>query len=189
MFAMRLAVAADAPAVAAMIHARCTWLEERGLPSWRDSVDELAAQAENPDGSMWVLEDDGGRIVGCTTVQEETPPWGWTPEELAEPAHYLYTTVTDPAYRAFKPGTLIAWWAVDRAAQVGKSWVRRGCFFPGLVRYYERQGFTLFHEVQRTRRRVYLMGRRAERIAGLERMFADPTDPAAAAALTAVARL
>jgi hypothetical protein len=169
---MRPATAADIPAVASMIHARSGWLAERGLPSWRDHADELAAQAENADGSMWVLAAEGSRIVGCTTIQEETPPWGWTPEELTEPAYYLYTSVTDPAYQRFKPGTLMAWWAVDRAARGGKSWVRRGCMSRDLVRYYERQGFTLYHEVPRTRNIVYLMGRRAARIAELSRMFA-----------------
>ncbi len=168
MFVMRLATVADVPEVAAMIRSRSTWLEERSLPSRHDSADNLAAQAENSHGGMWVLENDESHIVGCTTVQEETPPWGWTPAELAEPAHYLFTTVTDPAYRAHKPGTLIALWAVDHAAREGKRWVRRGCMFSGLVGYYRTQGFTLLHEVQRTHNRVYLMARRAERIAELE---------------------
>ncbi|GHJ35604.1 GNAT family N-acetyltransferase [Streptomyces sp. TS71-3] len=164
MFTMRPATAADTPAVAAMIRARSTWLEERGMPTWRDSADDLAAQAENPHGAMWVLEADGAHVVGCTTVMRETLPWGWTDEELDEPADYLFTTVTDPAYRHHKPATLIALWAVDRAAREGKQWVRRGCMFPGLVRYYETQSFTLLHEVQRTHNRIYLMARRAERL-------------------------
>ncbi len=163
--AIRQATAADIPAVAAMIHARCDWLEERGLPTWRDSADNLAAQAENPDGQMWVLEETAHScVVGCTTIQDEHPPWGWTSEELAQPAHYLYTTVTDPVYRADKPGTLIALWATDRAARQGRQWVRRGCMFPELVRYYETQSFSLAHEVQRTHHRVYLMQRRAQRV-------------------------
>jgi hypothetical protein len=83
---------------------------------------------------------------------------GWTPDETAEPAYYLNTTVTDPAFRALRPGTLMAWWAVDRAARHGRAWVRRDCLWPGLVRYYQRQGFTLLHEVQRTRCRLYLLG-------------------------------
>ncbi|WP_175324634.1 GNAT family N-acetyltransferase [Frankia sp. Cppng1_Ct_nod] len=123
MFAMRLATNADVPAVAAIIRSRCVWLEERGLPSWRDSADDVAAQAENTDGTMWVLEEDGDRIVGCTMVQEETPPWGWTPTELAESAYYLYTSVTDPKFQEFKPETLMAWWAVDRAASTNKRWL------------------------------------------------------------------
>lgn len=172
---MRPATAVDVPAVTALIHARCDWMEERGLPSWREAVDHLAGQAADDDGSMWLLEDDGGGVVGCTTVQTETPPWGWNAEELAEPAYYLYTTVTDPAHHAARPGTIIANWAVDRAARDGKAWVRRGCLFPRLVRYYESQGFTLFYEVQRTHNLVYLMGRRAERLPGLE-MFGQPTE-------------
>lgn len=90
---------------------------------------------------------------------------------LNEPAHYLYSTVTDPAYRDRKPGTVMALWAVDRAARHGRTWVRRGCHFPGLVRYYETQGFRLMHEVQRTRTKVYLMGRRAERVTDMEDRF------------------
>jgi hypothetical protein len=172
MLAMRPAVDGDVAAVEAMIYARCEWLEERGLPSWRAAAPDLAAQASSGSGAMWVLEDEGGRIVGCTTVLTSTPSWGWTEQELAEPAYYLYTSVTDPAYQAIRPGTLMAWWAVDKAARDGRDWVRRGCLFPGLVRYYQRQGFTLAHEVQRTHHRVYLMGRRAEALPELARMFA-----------------
>ncbi|MGW1072891.1 GNAT family N-acetyltransferase [Streptomyces sp. NPDC002537] len=160
---MRPATADDIPAVETMILARSTWLEDRGLPSWRENAAELARQAENPDGDVWVLADqDSGKIIGYTTVQETTPPWGWTEDELNEPAHYLYTSVTDPARREKKPGTVMGLWAVGRAAQEGKAWVRRGCNFPGLVAYNQTQGFELLHEVQRTHTKVYLMGRRAE---------------------------
>lgn len=160
MFLMRLARVADVPGVVEVILKRSAWLEERGMPSWRGAAEELAAQAGN--GFMWVLEGAEGRVVGCTTIQEQTPPWGWTEEELAQPADYLYSTATDPAYREHKPGTFIALWAVDRAARRERRWVRRGCMFPGLVRYYETQGFVLVHEVQRTRNLVSLMQRRAE---------------------------
>ncbi|MEU7148661.1 GNAT family N-acetyltransferase [Streptomyces sp. NPDC045456] len=152
---MRPATAADAPALTTMILSRCRWQEDRGLPSWRGSAENIAGQAG--DGDMWLLEKDGQHLVGCTTVQSAAPPWGWTEQELAEPADYLYTTCTDPAYRAHKPGTLIAWWAVHRAALHGKQWVRRGCFHPELVRYYQEQRFRLIREVQRTTKRAYLM--------------------------------
>ncbi|MFF4217069.1 GNAT family N-acetyltransferase [Streptomyces nondiastaticus] len=156
-----------------MILARSAWLEDQGLPNWRENAAELAGQAKNPDGDVWVLADDAGQIIGCTTIQDQTPPWGWTAEELAEPAHYLYSSVTDPAYREHKPGTTMALRAVDRAVTEGKTWVRRGCNFPELVTYNESQGFTLVHEVQRTHHRFYLMARHAEPIAGLERAFRE----------------
>ncbi|MFI1868840.1 GNAT family N-acetyltransferase [Streptomyces jumonjinensis] len=162
-FAMRPARSDDADAVVRIVLARSAWLEERGLPSWRDSAEKLAALTSNEDGSMFVLATDG-HPVGCTTVTTTTPPMAWTTEELAEPSLYLYGTVTDPALRKTKPGTLIARWAIDRAAREGREWVRRGCRFPGLVAYYQRQGFALIHEMRKTNGPMYLMGRRAERL-------------------------
>ncbi|MGK5547144.1 GNAT family N-acetyltransferase [Streptomyces sp. URMC 127] len=170
---MRPATAADIPAVETMILARSAWLEDRGLPSWRKSAADLAGQSANPGGDVWVLaDDDAGRIIGFIAVQDQTPPWGWTDRELAEPAHYLYSSVTDPAYRQYKPGTAMGLWAVDRAAAVGKTWVRRGCNFSELVAYNESQGFKLVHEVRRTNSRVYLMARNAEPVKDLHERFA-----------------
>lgn len=161
MFTMRPATVADTPGVASMIRARCDWQEANGLESWRDLVDDLAGQAG--DGTVWVLV-DGERIVGCTTVMTQAPPKDWTPEEAAEESLYLFTTVTDPSYQKHKPGTLIALWAVDQAARQGRQWVRRGCFFPELVKYYETQGFTLIKEQDRRAGHLYLLARRAERL-------------------------
>ncbi|KIH98899.1 acetyltransferase [Streptomonospora alba] len=161
MFTMRPATGGDPDAVAAMIHARCDWMEERGLPSWRENVGDLAGQAAS--GAMWVLQ-AGGRIAGCTTVLPQAPPGDWTPEETAAPSLYLFTTVTDPAYRRHRPGTLITAWAVDHTARHGRAWVRLGCFSPDLARYYERQGFTLVRKRQREGVPLYLLARRAERL-------------------------
>ncbi|MEV2277888.1 GNAT family N-acetyltransferase [Nocardiopsis sp. NPDC049922] len=161
MFTMRPATEADTPGVASMITARCDWMEQQGLESWRANVDDLAGQAGA--GFMRVLEAED-RIVGCTTVTTHAPPKDWTSEEAAEPSLYLFTTVTDPAYREHKPGTLIALWAVDQAARQGRQWVRRGCFFPELVKYYETQGFTLVKEQDRNAGHLYLLARRAEHL-------------------------
>ncbi|HSA50408.1 MAG TPA: GNAT family N-acetyltransferase, partial [Yinghuangia sp.] len=155
--------------------------ETCGVESWRDNVEDLASQAENEHGDHWILQRDDGRIIGTTTVQKFCPPWGWTAHELAEQADYLYTTITDPEFRAWRPGTLIAWWAVDRAAREGTQWVRRGCVEPRLRDYYRTQGFEQFHEVQKTHNRFYLMGRRAEPLPELPALFADPGQVTAAA--------
>ncbi|MCM2390132.1 GNAT family N-acetyltransferase [Streptomyces albipurpureus] len=166
-FVMRPALPKDAAAVIRIILARSEWLEKRDMPSWRGSAEKLAALTSNEDGSMFLLEADG-QPVGCTTVTDSTPPMAWTQEELAEPSLYLYSTITDPVIRGANPGALIALWAIDRAALEGKRWVRRGCRFSGLVTYYERQGFRVVHEMQKTNGPMYLMGRHAERIEDLE---------------------
>ncbi|GGZ25808.1 hypothetical protein GCM10010387_19230 [Streptomyces inusitatus] len=169
-FSIRPARPDDVQSVTGIVLARSAWLEEHGMPSWRADAEKLAALTASPDGSMFILEADG-RAIGCTTVTDTTPPMAWTAEELAQPSLYLYSTVTDPALREAKPGALIALWAVDRAAREGRQWVRRGCRFPSLVSYYQRQGFTLIHEMRKTHGPMYLMGRRAQRIEDLEDRF------------------
>jgi len=163
MFVMRPARPGDREAFAELLLARCEWMELRGIPSWRPSADDLVAMCDNPYGDVWVMEDEDGRMVGRTTVQPQGAPW-WTAAERAEPPFYLSTTVTHPGFRRWKPGTLIAWWAVNRAAEQGARWVRRDCLEPGLLRYYRSQGFTLVREVEWKRHRRYLLQRRAERL-------------------------
>lgn len=164
MLVMRPATPADRQGIRDMIAARCAWLEEKGLPSWRPSLEDLVAQTDNPCGDVWVLELDGSRVVGRTTLQEQGPPWGWTDAERAERALYMTTSVTDPAFRGMKPGTTMAHWAVDRAARLGAGWVRRDCAFPELAKYYQTQGYDLVREAEHKGCRLFMMARKAERL-------------------------
>jgi hypothetical protein len=145
-----------------MISARCDWLEDRRLPSWRPHLDDLVSLTDNPCGDVWLLELDGDQIIGQTTVQPHAPPWGWTDQERAESALYMTTSVTDPAFRWLKPGTVMAWWAVARAAQVGAEWVRRDCLVPELAKYYLTQGYDLVREAEYKDHRLFMMARAAE---------------------------
>ncbi|MGA5700483.1 hypothetical protein [Peterkaempfera bronchialis] len=102
-----------------------------------------------------------------------TPPTGWIPQERAESAVFLATTVTDPDYRRFRPGRLIALWALDHAARTGVEWVRRGTTEDGLVRYYrDVQGWELRYSVPVGERTVHMLGRRAERVPELPELMA-----------------
>lgn len=60
------------------------------------------------------------RVIGQTVVQRQGPPWGWTDAERAELALYLSGSVTDPAAKPLRPGSLMVWWAV------GWTWPRGG---------------------------------------------------------------
>ncbi|MCX4826156.1 GNAT family N-acetyltransferase [Streptomyces sp. NBC_01142] len=132
MLAMRPATPEDRPALEATIQARSEWMKNNQLPnwpSWGKHVHELA-NCMRPHGEMWVLTEDHDRIVGCTTILKTASPWAWTASEANESAFYLNGTVTDPAERHRKLGTLIADWAVDRAARENISRVRRDCTSP-----------------------------------------------------------
>ncbi|CAO5170419.1 hypothetical protein FAIPA1_20406 [Frankia sp. AiPs1] len=145
----------------------------------------LLAQALSGQGTRVVITGLGGDEMVAVS-REEFPlldppisqvgrilPWvGKTALDalpFADDATYLYSTCTHPAYRTTHPGTLIARWAVDHAARQGRRRVRRGCYFPGLVTYYQQQGFALRHTVERTHRTVYLLARRAEQRAAGDR--------------------
>jgi hypothetical protein len=161
---MRLARPSDKVAVARVVDARCGWMEARGLPSWRSATDDLVAQCDNPEGDVWVLDDEAGGVIGQTVIQRQGPPWGWTEAERAESALYLSGSVTDPAAKVLRPGSLMAWWTVDLAARQGVPWVRRHAQFPQVAAYDQTQGFDLVREEQRTHARLYMLARKAERL-------------------------
>jgi hypothetical protein len=167
---MRLARPSDKVSVARVVSGRCDWMEARGLPSWRGAADDLVAQCDNPESDVWVLDDEAAGVIGQTVVQEQGPPFGWTETERAESALYLSGSITDPAAKVLRPGSLIAWWAVDLAARQGVPWVRRHAQVPQVAAYDQAQGFDLVREEQRTHARLWMLARKAERL-DLSRWF------------------
>ena len=161
---MRLAQSSDRAAVARVVDTRCDWMEARGLPSWRGARDDLVAQCDNPKDDVWVLDDEADGVIGQTVVQRQGPPFGWTDAERTESALYLSGSVTDPAAKALRPGSLMAWWAVDLAARQGVGWVRRHAQVPQVAAYDQTQGFALVREEQRTHARLYMLARQGERL-------------------------
>ncbi|MFW5415255.1 hypothetical protein J0910_01100 [Nocardiopsis sp. CNT-189] len=162
MLQMRPATAEDAGAVAAMVRRRAAWMQERGLRTSSDIAETLASQAGDPDWPVWVLHDEDGALLGCTTVLEESPQWCFTEAERAEPALFLASTWTLPS-DGRRYGRLIARWALDRAAHQELRHVRRGCFHERLAAYYtEVQGWELLRTLQRRGRTAYILTRPAE---------------------------
>lgn len=170
MYVMRPATAHDRAAYADLIRARAAWMLRTGKAGGADLLEDgraeqIAAQAGNGHTPVWALISPEGEIIGFTSLYDQTPEWGWSDSERADPALFLATTFTHPDYRAAKPGTLMAWWALAHAARAGKLWVRRGCGHPGLVRYYrDHQGFDLIHETERGGHPAYLLARKAEEL-------------------------
>ncbi|WP_051715351.1 GNAT family N-acetyltransferase [Streptomyces sp. NRRL S-475] len=168
MLTMRPATPDDQPGLAAMIQARSDWMKAKQLPTWHSwgrHVHELAGNCTRHPCEMWVLTEHGDRILGCTTILRTPAPWTWTAAEAADTAYYLSGTVTDPAERHRKLGTLIADWAVDLAAREGISRVRRDCSSPALAEYYQQQNFQLIRKVSSPGGHTsYALERKAEEI-------------------------
>lgn len=174
---MRPATPEDRCALEAMIQARSDWMRINQLPSWQSwarHVHELAGNCADRYGDMWVLAEDHVRIVGCTTILRTAAPWAWTAKEASAPSFYLNSTVTDPAERHRKLGTLIANWAVDYAARQNMRFVRRDCNSRSLATYYEKQQFTIVRRLsQLDDCTVYALERKAQRIPELSGWFAS----------------
>ncbi|MFE6481430.1 GNAT family N-acetyltransferase [Streptomyces sp. NPDC057757] len=181
MYEMRPAAAEDQESIATMVRARMAWMRERGVPDWPrtdEDVNTIASQAADPNFPVWALIDKC-KVIGCTTVFATTPEWGWTTEELAQSAYFLATSFTHPSHRRDRPGRLMAWWALDRAAQQGVEWVRRGTFAERLMAYYrDVQGWELVRTHQRGNHTAYLMARRAEFLPSLTAAIKDSAIPA-----------
>ncbi|MER5549669.1 GNAT family N-acetyltransferase [Streptomyces sp. NPDC002589] len=168
MLVMRPATPEDHPNLVAMIQARSDWMKVKQLPNWHNwgmHVHELAGNCTRHPSEMWVLTEDCDRLLGCTTILRTAAPWTWTADEATHTAYYLNGTITDPAERHRKLGTLIADWAVDHAAREGISRVRRDCSSPALAAYYQQQNFQLIRKVPTPGGRTsYALERKAERI-------------------------
>ena len=169
MFEMRPARTSDRPQIAALIRARADWMRGRGLPGWEgwhSGADDLAGQAGVDGLAVWALVDSPtGAIVGITSLYEQASPLLWPNEsERRQPSFFLATTVTHPASAGHRPGCLIAWWALDRAAREGRMWVRRGTGpYPGLIAYYrDVQGWRVVRTVQHQGVTAHALQRRAE---------------------------
>ncbi|MEU7525495.1 GNAT family N-acetyltransferase [Saccharothrix sp. NPDC042600] len=172
-YVMRPGQEADRSDVAALIRARAAWMRAHDhgrWTSWDRNADELANQVGDPRWPTWVLCSDQHGIVGVTTASPTTPHLGWSDEEQGQPAIFLQSTATDPHHERRHLGVLIAFWALDYAAQVGKDWVRRGVLTigndnRGLVRYYQQQGWRVVragHHPRRQEVTVWSLQRPAE---------------------------
>ncbi|MFD4589044.1 GNAT family N-acetyltransferase [Streptomyces sp. NPDC058434] len=164
MFSVRPARPDDLSALTSVIEDRAAWMRERGLDDWEgwlSSAPMMAARAVRSRSPGWVLEHARGRVVGCTSLSDRPLDEGWSVAEGEEPALYLNTTVTDPAWRRYRPGALLAAWVLERAAATGRTWVRRGCTSEELMRYYrDVQGFGLVRTVRSDQTVTHLLARR-----------------------------
>lgn len=159
------ATAKDAEAIAALVRARSAWLSARGLGECADMADEYGSQAGNPAFPVWVLEHETEGVVGCTSHfgNEALPQWAFTEEERTEPTLFLATTFTAP--NPHRLGRLIAWWSMNRAAEQGLKWVRRGTGQEQLSRYYqEAQGWDLLRVADRRGAKVFFLQREAQTV-------------------------
>ncbi|TDW24582.1 GNAT family N-acetyltransferase [Kribbella kalugense] len=137
----------DVPAVLALLDGATEWLVARGqTEQWGTTphstsprrVEQITAFAQ--DGELWVSEADG-RVVGALAVGAAMD---YVPA-ATEPELYVRLLVTDRASAGQNIGGVLLDHARALAREAGVGLLRVDCFAGGdggLVRYYEKQGFT-----------------------------------------------
>jgi GNAT superfamily N-acetyltransferase len=131
----------DAPLVSDILSEAATWLEQRGMPLWRQdelSRDVIAADVE---GGLYVLAEVDGVGAAVVRIQLNDPDfWPDVPEEESVFVHRLAVR------RRYAGGTLsraVLSWVVSHASALDRSYVRLDCEAsrPKLRRVYEQFGF------------------------------------------------
>jgi GNAT superfamily N-acetyltransferase len=140
---IRRAARDDVPAVLKLLDEATVWLIGRGQPEqWgtaphSSSPQRVAQITAFADQGLWVAETD--RVVGALAVGAAND---YVPT-ATEPELYIRLLVTDRASAGQNIGGILLDHARKLAREEGLSLLRVDCFAsPGLIGYYEKQGFT-----------------------------------------------
>jgi GNAT superfamily N-acetyltransferase len=136
----------DLPVLLALFDRAVEWLVSRGQEGQWGSTpfSENAAMSDHlrqivAAGDLRVARDGGGAVVGGC-VLGDAPSYA---PASGEPACYLEAMVSDRRLAGGGIGSLLVADAVERTLAAGARLLRTDCWdgAPGLVRWYERQGF------------------------------------------------
>ncbi|HMG06601.1 MAG TPA: GNAT family N-acetyltransferase [Chthoniobacterales bacterium] len=138
---IRQASRPDIGKVSSVLAEAAQWAEDRGMPMWRN--DELTSEhiARDVTAGYFFLAECAGEVAGTIKFQLQDPLfWSDTPEGEAAFVHRLAIRRT---YSGGQLSNLLLKWAVDRAAALGRRYLRLDCEAdrPRLRAVYERFGF------------------------------------------------
>jgi ribosomal protein S18 acetylase RimI-like enzyme len=126
------------------------WLEARGIKQWRPGNFRLSAEyyAESIRLEEVQLAFAGEQLVGTLRVLLREPVvW---PEVVEDDAVYVHSLAVRRAWAGRRLGGRLLDWAADRAASLGRQWLRLDCVSDNrfLRDYYTRAGFEERGEIE-----------------------------------------
>ncbi len=143
---IRQATINDAEAVSSVLQEAAAWLEQQGMPLWRNNelaVERIAADIET--GIFFVAE-FADEIVAVTQFQL-TDKVVW-PDALPDEAAYVHRLAIKRQYARQGISTQLLHWAAARAQKLGRNFLRLDTEFTRLrLRgMYEKFGFEYHSE-------------------------------------------
>ena len=147
MLPIRLAVAADMPALVALLQEAQTWMDQRSLHQWVPGAhDPTLVEAMIQQNTLHILERDGRIIATCQLLDSLPAHWALKDESVG----YISTLTVERASAGQGIGAGFLRWAERESRVKGKTWVCLDCSGknPRLCAYYESQGYVAVGEVE-----------------------------------------
>ena len=146
---IRRATDDDIPTVAEMWTEAAEWLASHGYDQWQYPVKMHNIEAAVAGQNCWLVE-DGGKAIGTVTLDEHADPSLWLPGDKPADALYLHRLVVRRENTGGHLGSAIIDWASQRAARLGKAWLRLDAWSSNtdLHRYYLNLRFRLVRVVE-----------------------------------------
>jgi GNAT superfamily N-acetyltransferase len=138
---IRQAIAQDIEIVAAILIEAARWLEQAGMPLWRDSELEPTRLALDVRAGLFFLLEYEGDSAGTVKFQLEDAAF-W-PDACGHDAAYIHRLAVRRRYAGAGLSTALLRWAVARTHALGRRYLRLDCEAsrPRLRAVYERFGF------------------------------------------------
>lgn len=138
---IRQATRHDAEKVADVLREAAQWLEQNGMPMWRD--DELVPLriAADVDAGMFFIAECNGEMAGVVKFQLEDGQF-W-PDLPAGESAFVHRLAIRRRFAGGEISSALLNWAVERARSLGRDYLRLDCEAsrPKLRAVYERFGF------------------------------------------------
>lgn len=138
---IRQAMPEDTEAVASILKEAARWLEQAGMPLWRENELEAARIAADVHAGLFFLAEYGGEPAGTVRFQlEDSVFW---PEADWQEATYIHRLAVQRRYAGTGLSATILRWAVARTHSLGRRYQRLDCDAsrPRLRAIYESFGF------------------------------------------------
>ena len=131
----------DAPAIVALLSEAEAWLRDQGSPMWRDNELILDRVSADIGAGLVFVADCDGTVAATMRFQLEDPEF-W-PDLAQGDSAFVHRLAVRRAFAGRGLSTALLAWAVKRARELGKSYLRLDCEAsrPKLRAVYERFGF------------------------------------------------
>jgi GNAT superfamily N-acetyltransferase len=138
---IRPATFSDLENISAILQEAARWLEDRGMPLWREN--ELAPEriAGEVAAGLFVLAEVAGDAAATMMFQFSDPDF-W-PDVPPEESAFVHRLAVRRKYAGGQVSTALLDWAVGQTRRLGRRYLRLDCVAdrPSLRAVYERYGF------------------------------------------------